>query len=415
MPYPFGRAFLLKNMMSSTLKNNRKVTLLILGLLSAIGPFSIDLYLPAFDNIATDFNTSVDKVQLSLTSYFIGIAFGQMVYGPLLDKFGRKKPLLVGLAIYIVASVLCLFTRDINHLIFLRFLQALGSCGGMVGARAMVTDYYSSREAAKVFSLLMLVIGVSPILAPSIGAFMLTHLDWHFIFLFLAIMALVIFLATWFLLPESYTGNREMSLAPKSILGNFWQVLSNKVFLSYCLIGSIASAGTYAYLAGSSFVMQQYFGLTKQQYGLAFAFVASAMIIATQLNRYFLKKHSSEQISRLANTWQAFVGILMVLALSFDLLTFPVALMLIFFFLFGHGFIFPNTSAVALSPFKGLAGSASALLGCIQMAIGAFASGMVSALHNETPWPMLGVMAAGGVLSLILHVVVKNRVKTDRT
>jgi DHA1 family bicyclomycin/chloramphenicol resistance-like MFS transporter len=398
--------------MSSSLKNNRKVTLLILGLLSAIGPFSIDLYLPAFDVIAEDFNTSVDKVQLTLTSYFIGIAFGQMVYGPLLDKYGRKKPLLVGLAIYFVASLMCIFTRDINHLIFLRFLQALGSCGGMVGARAMVTDYYSSREAAKVFSLLMLVIGVSPILAPSIGAFMLTHFDWHYIFLFLAVLSLLIFIATAFLLPESYAGNKDFSLAPKSIINNFWQVISNKVFISYCLIGSIASAGTYAYLAGSSFVMQQYFGLSKEQYGLAFAFVASAMVIATQLNRYFLKKHSSEQISQLANTWQAFIGVLMIVALLTNTLTFPVTLILIFFFLFGHGFIFPNTSAVALTPFKSLAGSASALLGCIQMAIGALASAVVSLLHNETPWPMLGVMCAGAILSLILHLIVKKNVKT---
>jgi DHA1 family bicyclomycin/chloramphenicol resistance-like MFS transporter len=394
------------------LKNNRKVTLLILGLLSAIGPFSIDLYLPAFDVIAEDFNTSVDKVQLTLTSYFIGIAFGQMVYGPLLDKYGRKKPLLVGLAIYFVASLMCIFTRDINHLIFLRFLQALGSCGGMVGARAMVTDYYSSREAAKVFSLLMLVIGVSPILAPSIGAFMLTHFDWHYIFLFLAVLSLLIFIATAFLLPESYAGNKDFSLAPKSIINNFWQVISNKVFISYCLIGSIASAGTYAYLAGSSFVMQQYFGLSKEQYGLAFAFVASAMVIATQLNRYFLKKHSSEQISQLANTWQAFIGVLMIVALLTNTLTFPVTLILIFFLLFGHGFIFPNTSAVALTPFKSLAGSASALLGCIQMAIGALASAVVSLLHNETPWPMLGVMCAGAILSLILHLIVKKNVKT---
>jgi len=400
--------------MSSALKNNRKVTLLILGLLSAIGPFSIDLYLPAFDVIAEDFNTSVDKVQLTLTSYFIGIAFGQMIYGPLLDKYGRKKPLLVGLAIYFFASLLCILTKDINHLIILRFLQALGSCGGMVGARAMVTDYYSNREAAKVFSLLMLVIGVSPILAPSIGAFMLAHFDWHYIFLFLAVLSLFILVATAFLLPESFAGNRSLSLAPKSILGNFWQVLSNKVFISYCLIGSIASAGTYAYLAGSSFVMQQFFGLTKAEYGIAFAFIASAMVIATQLNRYFLKKHSSEYISRM-NTWQAFIGILMVIALTTNSLSFPVLLILIFCFLFGHGFIFPNTSAVALTPFKSLAGSASALLGCIQMAIGAFASALVSFFHNGTAWPMLMVMCSGGILSLILHLIVKNRVQTSES
>lgn len=389
------------------LKQNRKVTLLVLGLLSAIGPFSIDLYLPAFDVIADDFNTSVDRVQLSLTSYFIGIAIGQIIYGPLLDKYGRKKPLVTGLAIYVVASMLCVLTTNIDHLIALRFLQALGSCGGMVGARAMVADYYKGREAAKVFSLLMLVIGISPLLAPSLGAFMLSHWDWHILFVFLAALASVILLATIFLLPESYPGNRNLSLAPRSIIRNFWQVITHKVFISFCLIGSLASAGTYAYLAGSSFVMQQYFGLSKSEYGLAFAFISSAMVIATQLNRYFLKKFSSERISASANIWQAAVGLLMIIALLTDTLSFPVALLLIFLFLFGHGFIFPNTSAVALSSFQELAGSASALLGCIQMGMEALSSAAVSILHNETPWPMLGVMCCGAILSLVLHLAVR--------
>ena len=389
------------------LKQNRKVTLLVLGLLSAIGPFSIDLYLPAFDVIADDFNTSVDRVQLSLTSYFIGIAIGQIIYGPLLDKYGRKKPLVTGLAIYVVASMLCVLTTNIDHLIALRFLQALGSCGGMVGARAMVADYYKGREAAKVFSLLMLVIGISPLLAPSLGAFMLSHWDWHILFVFLAALASVILLATIFLLPESYPGNRNLSLAPRSIIRNFWQVITHKVFISFCLIGSLASAGTYAYLAGSSFVMQQYFGLSKSEYGLAFAFISSAMVIATQLNRYFLKKFSSERISASANIWQAAVGLLMIIELLTDMLSFPVALLLIFLFLFGHGFIFPNTSAVALSSFQELAGSASALLGCIQMGMGALSSAAVSILHNETPWPMLGVMCCGAILSLVLHLAVR--------
>ncbi|MFZ4260696.1 multidrug effflux MFS transporter [Sphingobacterium sp. HJSM2_6] len=385
------------------LKENRKVTLLLLGLLSAIGPFSIDLYLPAFEVIAVDFNTSIEKVQFTLTSYFIGIALGQLVYGPLLDRFGRKKPLLVGLGIYIVASALCIFTRDINHLIALRFLQAIGSCGGMVGARAMVTDYYNSREAARVFSLLMLVIGISPILAPSIGAFMLSHVDWHYIFLFLTILAIIIFLGTQFFLPESNPGNKSFSLAPKAIMKSFWSVLINKTFISYTIIGSIASSATYAYLAGSPYLMQQYFGLTKGEYGLAFAFVASAMIIATQLNRWLLKRWTSPQISFLANLWQAFIGIIMIMVLATGNLQIWNMILLIFCFLFGYGFIFPNTSAIAMAPMRPLAGSASALLGCIQMGIGAFASAMVSVLHNQSAWPMISVMSTAAIGSFIIH------------
>lgn len=392
------------------MKNKKTVILLILGLLSAIGPFSIDMYLPAFDTIARDFDTSVDHVQLSLTSYFIGIALGQLVYGPLLDKFGRKKPLMIGLLIYMITSILCAFASSVDQLIVLRFLQALGSCAGMVASRAMVQDYYDSREAARVFSLLMLVIAISPILAPSAGAFLLSHWDWHYIFVTLFIIATIILICTKMFLPESYAGNPQMSLQPRSIIPQFWEVFTTPIFLAYCLIGSIASAGLYAYLAGSSFVMQQHFHLTQSEFGLAFAFVASAMVIATQLNRWFLKRWTSIQISRIANLWQALVGIAMVVSLLSGILSFWLLLGLIFCYLLGHGFIFPNTSALALSPFKALAGSASALLGCIQMGLGALASAAVSYLHDNTAMPMLAVMCTCAALSLVLHLVVSRLV-----
>lgn len=395
--------FLTVVFMQQKITNNRTVILFILGLLSAVGPFSIDMYLPAFQTIAADFETSVDRVQLSLTSFFVGIAFGQLIYGPLLDRFGRKKPLLVGLLIYIMATFFCILTRDIEHLIVLRFMQALGSCAGMVASRAMIQDYYEPREAARVFSLLMLVIAISPILAPSAGAFLLSHWDWHYIFGSLLVIGVIILIATFFYLPESYSGNKDFSLRPTAIIGKFWQVFTNKTFLSYCLVGSIASSGLYAYLAGSSFVMQQYFGLSQTEYGLAFAFVASAMIVATQINRVLLKRWSSPQISKIANLWQSVIAVIMIGCLMTGTLSFPVLLSLIFCYLLGHGFIFPNTSAMALSPFKVLAGSASALLGCVQMAIGALTSGLVSFFHNNTPYPMVVVMGAAAVISLCIH------------
>lgn len=391
--------------MQQTKKPSRTLVLFILGLLSAIGPFSIDMYLPAFKIIASDFDTSVDLVQYSLTSFFVGIAFGQLIYGPLLDRYGRKKPLLIGLTIYIGATFLCIFTRDIEHLILLRFFQALGSCAGMVAARAMIQDYYEPREAARVFSLLMLVIAISPILAPSAGAFLMNHLDWHYIFVSLLVIGTFILLATYFKLPESYPGNKDFSLRPAAITKNFWTVFTNRTFLSYSMVGSIASSGLYAYLAGSSFVMQEQYGLTQSEYGLAFAFVASAMVVATQINRIILKRWTSPQISRIANIWQALVALVLFGFLVSDLLTFPIMLGLIFCYLLGHGFIFPNTSAMALSPFKTLAGSASALLGCIQMAIGAVTSGLVSFFHNNTAYPMICVMAVAAAGSLIISVV----------
>lgn len=390
------------------MKTNKKLILLILGLLSAIGPFSIDMYLPAFDTIAQDFDTNIEKVQLSLTSFFVGIAIGQMIYGPLLDRYGRKKPLIIGLCIYVITSILCVLTRNVESLIVLRFIQALGSCAGMVASRAMVQDYYQGKEAARVFSLLMLVIAISPILAPSAGAFLLDHFDWHYIFIALFSIGLLILILTIFVLPESYAGNKNFSLAPKTIITQYFQVFINRTFIFYCLIASTASAGLYAYLAGSSFVLQELFGLSKKEYGLAFAFVASALILSTQLNRFFLKRWSMQQICIIANYCQVAVGLTMLICLWTDNITLPSILALTFGYLMCQGFIFPNASAMAMAPFKVSAGSASALLGFLQMGLGALSSGLVSLLHNNTPQPMLSAMGICAVLSLLLHLAKRN-------
>lgn len=361
------------------------------------------MYLPAFETIARDFDSSIDKVQLSLTAFFIGIAVGQMFYGPLLDKFGRKKPLVVGLCIYLLTTLFCIFTRDVNSLILLRFLQALGSCAGMVASRAMIQDYYDSKEAARVFSLLMLVVAISPILAPSAGAFLLEHFDWHYIFVSLFGIGLIILLGTLFFLPESYNGDRNFSLSPRSIIQKYWSVFINKTFIGYCLVGSIAAAGLYAYLAGSSFIFQEIYGLTKKEYGLIFAFAASALIIATQLNRFFLKRWSMSQISKIANIGQSCVGIAMLIFAFSGAINLNILVGLLFCYLLFQGFIFPNASAMALAPFKASAGSASALLGFLQMGLGALSSGLVSLLHNKTQAPMLIVMCFCACASFAIH------------
>lgn len=384
-------------------RRKRFAILLILGLLSAIGPFSIDMYLPAFETIAQDFQTNIEHIQLSLTAFFIGIASGQLVYGPLLDKFGRKKPLLIGLLVYIGASLLCAYVQDPDHLIALRFIQALGSCSGMVAARAIVRDLFEPREAAKVFSMLMLVIGISPIIAPSVGAFVMTNFDWHIIFLILAALALFIFLSVIFILPESYRGNREMSLKPRPILLGFREVFQNPSFILYAAVGGFAASGLYAYLSGSPFVLQQLFELSEAEYGAAFAMVASALIIATQLNRALLNRWESEAISKRASIVQASVGVLLVILALSGVITLYILLGLICIFLCCQGFIFPNTSALALAPFKNLAGSASALLGFVQMGLGAVTSGMVSYFHNGTMLPMVAVMCTSATVACLIY------------
>jgi len=383
-------------------RQSKALIILMLGLLSAIGPFSIDMYLPGFEYISKDLGTSIEHIQLSLTSFFIGIASGQIIYGPLLDRFGRKRPLIVGLLIYIAASVGCALTQSADTLITLRFIEALGSCGGMVAARAMVRDYFPPTETAKIFSMLMLVIGISPILAPTLGGLIIHSLGWHAIFVLLSVITFFILLGVIILLPESSKPNPNVSLKPAPILKNFWEVFKNPDFLVYGIAGGTASSGLYAYLSGSPFVMMEIFGLNEKQYGWVFGFIAAGLITTSQINNFMLKYYRSEHIAKFALLAQAIVGItLLVLTLTNNANLYNV-IILIFCFLACQGFVFPNTSALALNPFSVLAGSASALLGSIQLGIGAIASALVAALHNDTMLPMVGMMAACATISIAI-------------
>jgi len=390
--------------MTSTQKHGL-LTLVILGLLSAIGPFSIDMYLPAFESIAKSLQTTVSHIQLSLTSFFIGIASGQIIYGPLLDRFGRKTPLVIGLVIYIVASLSCALTNSADHLVAYRFIQALGSCGGMVASRAMVRDLYGPTESAKIFSLLMLVIGISPIVAPTVGSFVISHWNWHGIFLVLAAITTCILLAVVFFLPESKGANSSISLMPRPIVQSYWQVFRTRQFFTYSFAGGLASSGLYAYLAGSPYIMITLYGLNEKQYGLVFALIASALITASQLNRYLLRFHSSEAVAKIALMVQSSVGLVLAICCITGMMNLLAMIVLIFLFLGSQGFVFPNTSALALAPFSKLAGSASALLGGLQMAFGALSSGLVSYFHNGTTIPMATVMAGCASLSLFILLI----------
>lgn len=384
-------------------KKKKFIIILLLGLLSALGPFSIDMYLPGFQAIATDLGTNIEKIQMSLTSFFIGIASGQLVYGPLLDRFGRKIPLVIGLFIYIAASVGCVFIQTADGLILLRFVQALGSCAGMVASRALVRDYFPASETAKIFSLLMLVIGVSPILAPTIGGSVIHLWGWHYIFAFLAVLTTIITLGVVFILPKSKP-NPQISLMPKPIITGFAKVVKTPAFIIYAIAGGTASSGMYAYLSGSPFVMMEIYGLSEQQYGWVFGLVAAGLITASQLNNLLLKRHSSATVAHYALMMQAIVGFSLFLFAALNILSLFGIIFLIFCFLACQGFVFPNTSALALNPFSKSAGSASALLGSIQLSIGAVASALVSMFHNNTSIPMTSIMAFCAVSSYLILV-----------
>jgi MFS transporter, DHA1 family, multidrug resistance protein len=374
--------------------------ILILGLLTAIGPFSIDMYLPAFPAIAKGLDTSVAKVMLSLSSFFIGISAGQLVYGPLLERFGRKKPLYFGLVVYLLASAGCAFTQSANALIAFRFLQAIGSCAGLVTSRAMVRDLFEVKDNAKVFSSLMLVVAVSPIIAPTVGGYVTASLGWRFIFAALMIVDAIVLVAVFFLLPESKPPDSSHSLRPVAVTKSFVSILLHPQFYIYALTGAVAASGLYAYISGSPQVFIELFGVSEKEYGWIFAIIAIGIISASQINTFLLRKFQSEKIIPVALTFQGVIGITLVLIAFLNVGEMYSTIALIFLYVSCQGFIFPNASALTLAAFGHNAGNASALMGAIQMGIGATASAAVSFLQNNTALPMVGVMACCSVISL---------------
>lgn len=381
---------------------NRTTIILILGFLSAIAPFSIDMYLPGFPAIAKDLRTSIEKVSYSLSSFFIGVCIGQLLCGPLLDRYGRKMPLYVGMILYIIATIGCVFTTSVELLIALRFLQAIGGCVSMVAPRAIIRDLFPLNESAKIFSYMILILGVSPIIAPTAGSYMITHWGWHSIFILLAILGGLLLLAIATGLPESKQPDPSYSLKPGIILSNFKLVLKQPQFFIYAVTGSIAAAGLFAYLAGSPYVFMELYGTSELQYGSIFALIAAGLITSSQLNNYMLKKYSSEHIVKVTLSIQTIAGLVLFITTALGWQNLYGTIALIFIYLSCQGFNFPNSSALSMAPFTNLAGSASALMGAIQMGLGALASAIVGMFTPHNAMPLTGVMAACVVLAWII-------------
>ncbi len=383
------------------------IIILILGSLSTISPFAIDMYLPGFPAIAKDLNATIANVQLSLTSYLIGISVGQLLYGPLLDRFGRKIPLYAGLVIFIIASLGCTFTDSVNSLIAMRFLQALGGCVGMVAAQALVRDIFPVDKTAQALSLLTLVIAVSPMVAPTVGGYLTTAFGWQSVFILLAIITALILVAVYFVLPEGRQPDPSMSLLPRPVMTNFLTVLKQPQFLLYTLAGGIATAAPFAYIAGSADVFMNIYRVSEQEYGWIFAFLAFAMIGSTQLNHILLKRYKSEQLINFTLYYQTIVGFVLVVGVWYNWYDKYTLILLMFVFLTGQGITSPNAAALSLAPFSKHTGSAAALLGSFRMAMGGIASAVVSVLHNGTTIPMVTIMTMCALSGLIILLVGK--------
>ena len=385
--------------------------ILILGSLTALGPFSIDMYLPGFSGIAKDLHTSVARVSMSLSSYFIGISAGQLLYGPLLDRFGRKKPLFIGLSVYILASLGCVYVTDIDLFIFLRFIQAIGSCAATVASVAMVRDLFPVKDIPKVFSLLMLVLGLSPMLAPTIGGYITEDYGWHTIFIILMFMGIAILTAAQIGLPNTYKPDTSISLKPKPIITNFLLVLKEPQFYTYAFTGAIAFSGLFSYVAASPIVFMDIYHVDAKTYGWIFAFMSVSFIGSSQLNSLLLKKFSSEQMIFSSLILQSVISIVFLVLSLNDLLGLYETIAMLFLFLGCLGISNPNTAGLTMAPFAKNAGSASALMGAIQLGLGALASFAVGVFVKNSVTPMVVIMTASTITAFVVLNIGKKFIK----
>ena len=296
----------------------------------------------------------------------------------------------------------CALAHSIEMLIALRFLQALGGCVGMVAPRAIVRDMFPVHESAKIFSTLILILGVSPIIAPTIGSYMIVSMGWQSVFWLQAIMGVLLLLAVVFLLPESKQPDPTYSLKPTPIISSFWFVFRTPQFFTYTLAASLVSAGVYAYLSGSPFVFMKIFKVTEQEYGWIFGILAAGLIMSSQLNNLMLRRFNSEQIIKTTLLIQTAIGLVLCVSSYMGWLNLYNTILLIFLFLCCQGFSFPNASALSMASFRKEAGTASALMGAFQMGFGALAAALVGFLSNGTSLPMAGVMAGCAVLGLTI-------------
>ncbi|MCX6219097.1 multidrug effflux MFS transporter [Spirosoma sp.] len=385
--------------------------ILILGSLTALGPFSIDMYLPGFPAIAKDLHTTAAKVSLSLSGYFIGISLGQLLYGPLLDRFGRKPPLYAGLILYILAAAGCALATSIDGLILMRVIQAIGSCAAAVASVAMVRDLFPVKDNAKVFSLLLLVVGASPMIAPTVGGYVTAAWGWQAVFIILMGMGVAILLAVFLWLPASYVPDRSISLKPRPILRNFWQVLKDPQFYTYAFTGAIAFSGLFAYVSGSPILFMEVFHTSGKEYGWIFAFLSVGFIGSSQINTLLLRKYKSEQVVFAALAGQVLVALVFLTVALSGWLTLPITLVFLFLFLCCIGFTNPNAAALSLAPFTRNGGSASALMGAVQMGMGTLISVIMSLFEVPSAIPMVMAMAGSSTLALLVLLTGRRQIK----
>ena len=375
---------------------------LILGLLSAIGPFAIDMYLPALPDIGKALHAPVNAVQWSLTAFFLSLGAGQLLYGPVSDMLGRKVPLYVGMALFLLASVGCALASSIETLLAWRLLQGLGAAAGMAIPRAVVRDLYTGSDAARLMSLLMLVFSVSPILAPLAGSGVIALAGWRGVFWAVAAAAVVglVLVATQLQETRPVAQRVESSLA--SALRGYGVLLRDRHYLGLVLIGGCAMGGFFVYLSSSPFVLIDHYGLTPMQYSLAFSVNSVAFIGAAQFNGMLGERFG---LVALVKGAVSAASVVMLLLLGYYLAGGnQLAVLVVLYFISSAfmGMVIPTASVLALEEHGAIAGTASALLGTLQMLAGAVAIGVMGFFDSGKPLPMVAGMAVGALLGMAL-------------
>ena len=369
----------------------------MLGFLTALGPLTIDMYLPALPTISDDFTATAAAVQLTLTGTLLGLALGQLLIGPLSDAVGRRAPLLAGVAVHLLASVLCVIAPNLATLGALRVLQGLGAAAAAVVAMAIVRDLFSGLAAAKLFSRLMLVVGVAPILAPTIGGQVLQFTSWRGVFVVLTLAAAALLTATAIVLPETLPAERRRSGGIGGTVRDYGRLFTDRVYVGLILVAGLSMAALFAYVSGSSYVLQDNFGLSEQQFAYVFAGGAIGLIGATQLNVRLLRRWTPQQILSGALLAGLGSGLVLLVLAAFEIGGLVGILIPLWLTLAMVGLILPNAPAIALSRHGEAAGTAAALLGAVQFGVGALAAPLVGIL-GVGPVAM-AVVVFGGMLA----------------
>jgi len=378
---------------------------LILGGLTAMGPLAIDMYLPALPTIAREFQTNAGSVQASLAVYFAGIAIGQALYGPMSDRIGRKRVLYFGLAVFILSSIGCALAGSVPSLIGFRFLQALGGCAPLVIPRAVVRDHFDQAGSVRMLSVLMLVMGLAPILAPLVGGQLLVNFGWRSVFWVLATYAAVCLVVVATFLRESLPRERRLEHPIGEVLAVYARLARDRTFIGHALSGALVFAGLLAYISGSPVVFIEQFHVSPERYGLFFGTNAFGIITASQVNRWLASRVDVREIVKVVLLVAMTAGLVLALNAYSGFGGFAGVLVPLFCYIACHGFVLPNTTALAMAPHGQVAGSASALLGTLQFVLGALAGSLVGVFADGTALPMAAVVAGCGTIAYLTNKV----------